>query len=284
MQRAGFLPHQVEVGGCRLEYWELEPKRRNRERPPLLLLHGLGAQSVSWLPVVPYLRGAGWVWALDFPGHGRSHRLEGVPPFTPRGLAALVARFLETRTGSRPVVVAGHSLGGWVAGWLAADHPERVAALALLAPAGADTSSFQELQPFFAGVFASGDIEALWRRVFARIPWWIRWQREEALRILQREDLKAIVLEAGEDELLGEGLARQRMPVYIGWGGGDQLIGPDCYLYFRRLLPHAECTEWPGASHALPLDVPRELGAWLLNAVARAETGGAGLAHRGKEV
>ena len=61
---------------------------------------------------------------------GRRVRRPAIWPATPQAaLAALDARGIERAT------IVGHSLGGAVAAWLAAHHPERVAALVLAAPA-----------------------------------------------------------------------------------------------------------------------------------------------------
>jgi pimeloyl-ACP methyl ester carboxylesterase len=105
--------------------------------PPLLLLHGLGASGFSWRDNLGPLSRRFRVVAPDLPGHGRSpaprdgdYRLEA--------LVKGIADFLDCRGLSR-VAVAGNSLGGGLALLLARDYPERVAALALLAPAAALT-------------------------------------------------------------------------------------------------------------------------------------------------
>src|SRR5574341_2451673 len=56
------------VGGLRLHYAAWGP----RAAPPLLLLHGGGANAHWWDWVAPELAGSFRVLALDFPGHGRS--------------------------------------------------------------------------------------------------------------------------------------------------------------------------------------------------------------------
>ena len=43
-----------------------------RAAPALLLIHGTGASTASWDPVVPRLADAYRVIRVDLPGHGRS--------------------------------------------------------------------------------------------------------------------------------------------------------------------------------------------------------------------
>ena len=44
---------------------------------PLVLVHGLGARTQSWAPVLPALEAARQVVAVDLPGHGRTPVLQG---------------------------------------------------------------------------------------------------------------------------------------------------------------------------------------------------------------
>lgn len=79
------------------------------EGPDLLLLHGAGASSHSWAPLIPHLVNSHRVIAPDLPGHGWTR--------SPRGRASLgdVAADLATLCAQErwaPRVVVGHSAGG----------------------------------------------------------------------------------------------------------------------------------------------------------------------------
>ncbi|MEU0797199.1 alpha/beta fold hydrolase, partial [Amycolatopsis sp. NPDC005961] len=75
--------------------------------PAVLLLHGLGATGAVWNHFAPPLGRR--VLVPDLPGHGPSSPL---PHYSFETLTAAVARALPDR---RPLVVAGHSLGGVLA-------------------------------------------------------------------------------------------------------------------------------------------------------------------------
>ena len=105
-----------------------------------LLLHGFGADRLSWLANAPALANAADVLAPDLPGHGASAAIDpdGFDG-TLGAVRAAVDAWLETRRDSgRPVRLhlVGHSLGGALAIALAADPALPVASLVAIAPAG----------------------------------------------------------------------------------------------------------------------------------------------------
>ncbi len=101
--------------------------------PPVLLLHGLGANSFSWRDNIQPLSRNYRVLAPDLPAHGRTPGA-AVPDFRLETLTASLIAFLDRRGVERAALV-GNSLGGGLALLLACQCPERVAALVLIAPA-----------------------------------------------------------------------------------------------------------------------------------------------------
>lgn len=96
--------------------------------PSVLALHGITATHMGWVEVAGRLPDV-TVLAPDLRGRGRSAHLPG-----PYGMAAHVADAvaLLDAVGCDRVIVAGHSMGGFVAVRLAAQHPDRVAGLVLV--------------------------------------------------------------------------------------------------------------------------------------------------------
>ena len=99
----------------------------------VLLIHGFGSDRLSWLATSPALMPVARVHALDLPGHGDSPA--GAADGSPLALARLVTGTL-TGQGLGRVHLVGHSQGGGLALLIAAQQPERVASLTLIAPAG----------------------------------------------------------------------------------------------------------------------------------------------------
>src|SRR3954468_2831820 len=101
--------------------------------PALVLLHGIGSSSASWLFQLESLAGYRLI-AWDAPGYGASAFLSVAEP-RPADYAQALHEFLE-RLLLKDVVLVGNSLGCLMAGAFAAAHPERVRSMLLLGPAG----------------------------------------------------------------------------------------------------------------------------------------------------
>ncbi|AVT28363.1 alpha/beta hydrolase [Plantactinospora sp. BC1] len=99
-----------------------------RQAPALLLIHGSGASSGNWKPMVPALAGHHHVIRVDLPGHGQS------PPglcYEVPAQAGRVAAVLD-HLDLRDVAVVGHSSGGYIATALAEQRPALVRSLTLI--------------------------------------------------------------------------------------------------------------------------------------------------------
>lgn len=103
--------------------------------PVLVLLNSIGTTTAMWDPVVGPLSEQFRVVRIDTRGHGRS-------PASPAGTACTIADLggdvlagldaVQAQLEATRVHLAGLSLGGMTAMWLAIHHPERIARLALL--------------------------------------------------------------------------------------------------------------------------------------------------------
>lgn len=101
----------------------------NAENVPLICIHGITSSVEFW--TVGQLdwvkRGKQWI-ALGLPGHFPSEFPAGFKPedLTPELIAELLWGALDQLIGDQPVVVGGHSTGGFAAVAMAAKKPDRV--------------------------------------------------------------------------------------------------------------------------------------------------------------
>jgi pimeloyl-ACP methyl ester carboxylesterase len=97
----------------------------------VLAVHGVTASLMTWRTVARKLaaRSCASLLAPDLRGRGLSASLPG-----PYGIEVHVNDLIAVldRVGAKRAVLVGHSLGAYVVARLAAEHPERVAALVLL--------------------------------------------------------------------------------------------------------------------------------------------------------
>lgn len=105
------------------------------ERPggevPLVLLHGITENALTWAPVLDGIDPRCRVVALDLRGHGGSARPDAL--YDAEAYADDVRHFIDEIAGA-PTLLAGHSLGGVVAVQVGATAPGRVRALFLEDP------------------------------------------------------------------------------------------------------------------------------------------------------
>ncbi len=138
MTRRGTIPppgpgqRDTLVRGVRWRSREVEGKD-----DPVVYVHGLLASSATWQEVLGPASAGRPAIAVDLPGFGLSDR-PWPGDYTVGAQARGLVDFLDARGIERAVLV-GNSLGGAAAMIVAADHPARVEALVLAAPATPET-------------------------------------------------------------------------------------------------------------------------------------------------
>jgi pimeloyl-ACP methyl ester carboxylesterase len=130
---AAYPSCRIDVAPARLIGYR-EAGARHAGGLPLVLLHGIGSGAASWVQQLDALGASRRVLAWDAPGYGESTPVAPASPHAGDYAAALL-NALDALGVARCVLV-GHSLGAIVAGRFAAAHPDRVAGLLLLSPAG----------------------------------------------------------------------------------------------------------------------------------------------------
>src|SRR5687767_11347984 len=105
--------------------------------PPLVLIHGFPLSRDAWRPQLEALGSTRRVIVPDLRGFGESGASTG-PTTMPRFAEDLKA--LLDHLGTGPVVLAGHSMGGYIALAFAGAYPEMLKGLALVGTkSGPDT-------------------------------------------------------------------------------------------------------------------------------------------------
>lgn len=125
----GFTTATADLDGVTIAYETGGP--RNKDAPPLLLLHGYPQTRALWARVAPLLAARFTVICPDLRGYGASSKPEGVAAYSFRQMARDMTA-LMTRLGHHRFAIAGHDRGGRVTHRLALDAPERLTRAAVL--------------------------------------------------------------------------------------------------------------------------------------------------------
>jgi pyruvate dehydrogenase E2 component (dihydrolipoamide acetyltransferase) len=126
---AALVPRDIEAGDYRLRCLDIG----SGEGPPIVFIHGFGADLNAWMFNQPALAERHRTITFDLPGHGGSTKvLKG--PVDGTSFAADLDRLLAA-LGIDRVHIVGHSMGGGIALHFALWQPERVASLTLIASA-----------------------------------------------------------------------------------------------------------------------------------------------------
>ena len=130
------------------------------EGPPLLLVHGWPQTWYAWRLVMPALARDFTVVAPDQRGTGLSGKPAGA--YDTGTLAGDLVALMDV-LGHRRFAVAGHDTGMWIGYALAADHPDRVACLAV---AEAAMPGVSPSPPLFGSTQGN---DRLWHFAFNRL-------------------------------------------------------------------------------------------------------------------
>jgi pimeloyl-ACP methyl ester carboxylesterase len=241
--------------------------------PAVLLIHGLGASTHWWDPVVPRLAGACRVIRVDLLGHGRSASPAG--GYDIPAQARRVGAVLD-RLGVGRVVVIGHSTGGSVATALAEQRPGLVAALALIDTGPHPDADLDQgllsrllLAPFPGRLLWALRTETTIRKAmgsaFTRpvdIPDAIiaatQGMTHRALAGTARGSLDYLRQRSVPDRLAALGL-----PVLVIFGTDDRRWRSSSAASYR-IVPGARVEMLPGVGHTPMLEDPQTTGTLLL--------------------
>ena len=232
--------------------------------PLVVLVHGSRLSAAQWAPVLPRLTPYVDAVAVDLPGHGARAGEE----FTLARCSEVVQAEVAASAPGAPVVVVGHSLGGYVALVHAARHSADLAGV-VLAGCSAD--------PVGPGAAVYRGVASLTERLGP--------ERMERLtvRFLRRHyppEVSEPVIAGGYypgptadawREVMGQCRARMladaRCPVLLLNGQYDQFrLGE---RRFRRACPAAGIEHVPGAGHLANLSRPEEFADAVLRFVRR---------------
>ncbi|MEZ5231180.1 MAG: alpha/beta hydrolase [Acidimicrobiales bacterium] len=232
------------------------------DAPPLLWVHGEGL-SAGWREVHDRLATRHRVIVPTLPGFGGTELpawVDGVDDL------ALFLVDLCAALGEDEVLVAGESLGGWIAAVLATWRPRLVARLALLGTLG--VRSTEPMPDLFikAGPEALSYLSAT-RPADAVDPLVGDIDLATSLWIEQATQAR-LMWERPYDRKLAQRAHHLDMDVTVIWGGADRLLTPGHAATVAELFGASEPVIVAGAGHLVSVDAPDACAAAIEEAFA----------------
>ncbi len=238
-----------------LRYWD-----DGGERPPVTLVHGVGADGTSWDEIAPALSSEFRVLRLDLRGHGQSGHIDAtltLDDFVQDVVDVLDACEVPTAH------IVGFSLGGMIAQGIGLRHADRVRRLVLLsAVAGPTPEERDRVQTRLAilrdqGIDAiTGAAEERWftPEFIARNPDLVQ-RRMRQLKENHTPSYAAAYTVFSTSDLGGE-LHAIRAPTLIATGEHDAGSNTRMARFMHGQIPGSRLEILPGLRHSILVEAP----------------------------
>jgi len=239
---------------------------RSGGAPPLVLLHGIGADHGEWALSLAMLARKRRVLAFDLLGHGKSDKPAGSGVvYRVRFLAEAIRGGIEALPDApERVDLLGHSLGGAVALDVVRRHPRLVRRLVLVDALGLPVA--RSIDPLAASLsFVPGTYEDSRRLLATSVNNRFLAHPLVALaaavykgRRRNRPQLLRLVasLAAGEDAVSLRDLARIPHETLVLWGDRDRIFPLTAGRAIARAIPNARLEVMPRCGHVPPTERP----------------------------
>ena len=253
--------HEIEVDGLRMHYQD----SGQPTAPVVLLLHGFGSSSQTWDAWAAKLDTTFRVIRLDLPGFG----LTGETPnkdYSEDQDVATLRHFVNTLGLSRFSVV-GHSLGGKMAWSLAADQPDRVLALVLMAPDGFASPEAWGTKPYevpaVAGLMKYSlpkyFVRHFLNSAYADTQWLTPQTVNRYHDMLRAPGVRAAILDRARQTVYIDPTPRLRQikaPTLLLWGENDAMIPSSNAARYAAVLAQSKTVVIPKIGHVIQEEQP----------------------------
>jgi len=237
----GIHSHYTQVGPYRVHYYE------GGEGPPLVFVHGLGAESLNWVPAMLDMRHQFHVYAIDLLGHGDTQKPDIA--YSIEQQSEMLRHFLATQN-IQSADLVGVSMGGWVALKLAIEHPEAVNRLVVADAAGLKFQTDITVKNFLPATpeeFSAFMAMLTPRQYPAPYPV----QRDFLHQVAEHAWITRRIFDSFltyQDVLDGK-LQAVKAPVLVIWGKEEKLIPMSVGEQMKQQLPHSSLLVCSDSGH-----------------------------------
>ena len=248
---------EIFINGLKINY------KIAGEGPAILILHGWGGSSDSWLRVQEILSKENYsVIVPDFPGFGKS-----ITPLEPWGIgdySNFLLRFIE-ELGLEEFFVVAHSFGGRVAIRFVGQYPEKIKRLILCDSAGIKAKPELKTKIIYwiarigNAAFTPKHLIRLKDKVRNLFYIFLRHKDYVKADGTMRETIKKVL----EEDLLGD-LSKVTTKTLIVWGNIDRMVPVKFAHIFKENIKDSRLEILPKVGHSPHLEVPEKLSEIIL--------------------
>jgi pimeloyl-ACP methyl ester carboxylesterase len=268
--------HIIDLDGQRVRYRDTGPD----DALTIIMLHGFTDSLHTWDAVAEVLDDRFRILRPDLPGHG----LSGPAPdddYSNAALIRFVGKFTEAVDAQTPVLM-GNSLGGLAAWRFAAENPERVSGLVLLAPGGVPYNGIGDTPlpvPAMLKFYLNQAPEAGVRTALsamhadpARVSNADITQYRDLMR--QSGNADAFIARAAQFTLPNpaDDMTKVTVPTHIIWGVQDVMLPVDQADQFAAHMRNVTILRLDGVGHLPQSEAPERVVETLQTLVAEIES------------
>ena len=278
-----------EVREARLEQGTIR-YREVGSGPALVFVHGVLVNGTLWRGVIPRLSEQFRCIVPDLPLGGHPEPMREDADLSPRGVARIVADFVEA-LGLRDVTLVGNDTGGAICQIVVAEHPDRIGGLVLT-----NCDAYEDFFPLVFRPFSLGP-RLLGQPFVDALAWVLRSRAAQRLLLWTvsksrpdgetldayfapllydagvRRDLTRFLAAVSKRYTLeaAERFPAFRRPVLIVWGEDDPFFSPRLALRLKRDFPDSRLESVSGSRAFVPEDRPGALAAFVADFVRSRE-------------
>jgi len=271
--RAGVIVKKIDAASWPTPYIE------GGQGEHVLLLHGFGGDKDTFTRYARFLTPQYHVISPDLPGFGENERRPG-ERYAIADQAKRVIAFAEALKLTKFHLV-GNSMGGHLAGIVAADIPEKVISLTLIDNAGIKAPKESERDRLLSEgknalvVDSEADFDRLMDFLFFKKPFIPRpikkYFAEKALA--SREFNLKIFKDLGADKFyLEKRFADIKAPVLVIWGDHDRVLEISSIEVMKKINPDIEVRIMKNCGHTPQIERPEEAAQLTTDFIARVRT------------
>ncbi|MDA9129163.1 alpha/beta hydrolase [Candidatus Gracilibacteria bacterium] len=229
----------------------------NTDKPVLVILHGWGGSSVSWINFSKFLEKTFHIFIPDLPGFGKTEIGE---TFTLEKYAELVESFVQ-KLQIGEYILWGHSNGGAIASVVAHRNNTQIKKMVLNNSAGIRNDKKRGLKRKILGMLSFGRnfpgykfIRPYFHRLIGAQDY-TQAEKNEYLRDTYKNMIQSDLQDV---------FPLIQVPVLMLWGSADTYTPVSDAYTIKRLIPDVKLKIVDGERHGIHLHAPEKLKQYFL--------------------